>query len=87
MITPRGCSEFHLLVVWSRAALWGSLGLAARSCLLMDAVLSCGNLDNLQRRPRHEVQADTGAASGLWVSNDGTECRGCTNHACDTHDR
>jgi hypothetical protein len=43
MATLRGCSEFHLLVIWSRGTL-GSLGW--RHGVLSDAVLFRGNLDN-----------------------------------------
>jgi hypothetical protein len=32
------------------------------------------HLDDIQRRSWHQVQADTGAASSLWVLDDGTEC-------------
>jgi len=30
--------------------------------------------NDVQRRSWYQVQADTGATSGLWVLDDGTEC-------------
>jgi hypothetical protein len=35
-----------------------------------------GPVDDLQRRAGHEVKDNSGAASGLWLLDNGTEC-GC----------
>ena len=39
----------------------------------------CWHLDDVQRRPGHEVQADPGASRCLRLLDDGSECRGGTD--------
>ncbi len=48
---------------------WFALPMSGPVCLR-------GHLDDLQRRPRHEVEADPRAASGLRLPDDGTERSG-----------